>query len=101
MRKIKKNVLDEIKVFKECLQEHQRLPFEEQRLYRFENDYGASVVCHDFSYGGTDNLCELAVIRWSGEKEWTLTYSTHITDNVIGHLKAEDVEKLLLQIKEL
>lgn len=38
-----------------------------QRLYRFENNFGASVVRHNTSYGGKEGLWELAVIKWSEE----------------------------------
>lgn len=36
-----------------------------QKLYRFPNNFGASVVCHSGSYGGRHGLFELATIYWS------------------------------------
>ena len=63
----------------------------------FENGYGASVVKHDFSYGGKDGLYELAVLDTKGE----ITYSTHITDDVIGYLTTQEVTDLLEQIQKL
>ncbi len=69
-----------------------------QRIFRFKNGYGASVVQHSFSYG-----LELAVIRFSGEAndQYTLIYSTPITDDVIGHNTENDIERLLTKIEAL
>ncbi len=72
-----------------------------QVVHRFENGYGASVIQHDFSYGGKEGLWELAVLDFSGDDEGALTYATEITDDVLGHLTEEDVEDLLAQIEEL
>jgi hypothetical protein len=66
-----------------------------QAIYRFENGFGASVVSHFGSYG-----LELAVIRFEGD-DWSLTYDTPITEDVIGHLDSEMLEDLLNQIKAL
>jgi hypothetical protein len=62
----------------------------------FENGYGASVVRHNFSYGGKDGLYELAVI-----KDDNLCYSTPITTDVEGYLSEDEVSELLKQIQEL
>jgi phosphate-selective porin len=73
-----------------------------QRLYRFDNGWGASVIRHSGSYGSDRGLWELAVIRYLGEDDrFRLNYTTPVTDDVIGHLTDDDVEKLLLQISEL
>lgn len=67
-----------------------------QKTYEFENGYGASVICHKGSYGYAKGLWELAVLH-DGE----LCYSTPITDDVIGHLTEEEVQKLLGEINGL
>lgn len=41
-------------------------------LYRFDNNHGASVICHQYSYGGTEGLYELLVARFDGPSPtWT------------------------------
>ena len=72
-----------------------------QKLYKFDNNYGASVVHHSYSYGNEDGLWELAVIEFIDDLDWDITYDTPITDDVIGYLTDEDVEKILHKIKEL
>ena len=68
-----------------------------QKFYKFENGYGASVVCHSFSYGGKDGLWELAIL----DKNNNLCYDTEITNDVIGYLNDEEVENYLNQIEAL
>ncbi len=77
-----------------------------QKVWRFKNGYGASVVQFKTLFGSfgsyTDNKdeWELAVIKFSKDG-FNLTYKTKITDDVIGHLSKEEVEKLLIKIKKL
>jgi hypothetical protein len=73
-----------------------------QKTYHFSNGYGASVVCHNGSYGGPyiqnsdKNLWELAVL--DGDD---ITYHTPITQDVVGHQSESEVEILLKEISEL
>ena len=71
-----------------------------QKLFKFENGFGASVVKHDFSYGGKAGKWELAVIKWDGDN-FQLSYETDITSDVIGYLNWEDVKGLLVKISKL
>lgn len=71
-----------------------------QAIYRFANGYGASVVRHRYSYGSEDGLWELAVLKLV-DGDWPLTYDTDITDDVIGNLDPEEVDELLIRIKNL
>lgn len=68
--------------------------------FKFKNDYGASVMKHQHSYGSDEDLWELGVIRWRDD-EWELNYDTPITSDVIGYLTDEDVRNLLQRIKDL
>lgn len=62
----------------------------------FDNGYGASVAQTPHTYGGSDGLYELAVL-----KNGMITYDTPVTDDVEGYLTTEDVTNLLQQIQEL
>ena len=68
-----------------------------QLVYKFDNGYGASVVKHNFSYGGKKGLYELAVL----DKDGGLCYDTPITEDVIGHLTMGAVDKILVEISHL
>jgi len=67
------------------------------KLYRFDNNYGASVIKHAASYGFAEGLWELAVITWQGNS-YALDYDTPITNDVVGDLSLEEVEEILMQI---
>ena len=72
-----------------------------QKQYKFDNGYGASVVQHNGSYGNENGLWELAVLKWVDEDRYNLTYSTDITDDVVGYLTEEEVQELLVRIESL
>lgn len=64
---------------------------------QFENGYGASVVRHEYSYGGKDGLYELAVL-YNDE----IHYDNPVANgDVLGYLTEEDVTKLLQEIQNL
>ena len=69
-------------------------------IFRFENNYGASVIRVPGSYGYEQGLWELAVIQWFKD-EWHITYNTDITDDVLGYLTDGSVKVFLQKIKEL
>jgi len=66
-------------------------------LMQFENGYGASVVRHEYSYGGKNGLYELAVLDSNNE----LTYDTPITNDVLGYLSEQDITEVLIKIQQL
>ena len=69
-------------------------------VFRFPNNYGASVVKFRGSYGYEQDLWELAVIYFDGDK-YEPSYSTPITRGVLGHLTDEDVVDALEKISQL
>jgi hypothetical protein len=68
-----------------------------QAVITFDNGYGASVVCTPHTYGGDRGLYELAVLGTDGH----LTYSTPVTDDVIGYLRDIDVTDVMERIQQL
>lgn len=68
-----------------------------QKIYKFDNGFGASVVSHSGSYGGTDGLFEIAILDKNGE----ISYDTFITGDVIGWLDFAGVADILERIKNL
>ena len=68
-----------------------------QGVITFDNDYGASVVQTETSYGGKSGLYEMAILDKMGH----LMYTTQITDDVIGYLTPEQVTEKLIQIQDL
>ena len=74
-----------------------------QKVYRFNNGYGASVVRNNFSYGHNAGLWELAVLKFenNGSDDADLCYDTEITDDVVGYLTDNEVVVLLERIRGL
>jgi len=74
-----------------------------QKLYMFENGYGASVIKTSISYGHEEHLWELAVLTFNNLDidDYTLTYDTYITDDVIGYLNNNKVQETLNKIRKL
>ena len=68
-----------------------------QVVITFDNGYGASVVCTPHTYGGDKGLYELAVLGTDGH----LTYSTPVTNDVMGYLRPEDVTDVMAKIQQL
>jgi len=68
----------------------------EAKIYKFKNGYGASIVCHQHSYGGNEGLLELAVLKGD-----SICYDTPVTDDVVGYLTTEKATAILEEIKAL
>lgn len=74
-----------------------------QKIYRFPNNYGASVIKNYMSYGFEQDKWELAVVKFYGEdnEDIDIAYDTPITNDVIGWLEWGEVEGLLEEIYNL
>lgn len=68
-----------------------------QAKMNFENGYGVSVIRTYASYGGTQGLYELGIL----DSEGRLTYSSPITDDVLGYLTPDQVTKYMEEIQKL
>ena len=77
------------------------------KVYKFPNGFGASIVRFRLPYGSygsytsDETEVELAVIEFGSDDDWTLTYKTKITNDVIGHLKEKELIKTLNNIFKL
>jgi hypothetical protein len=68
-----------------------------QRVFEFENGYGASViVSRNYLTGEATGTFELAVLF-----ENDITYDTPVTDDVIAGLSESDVQDTLARIASL
>ncbi|EAE6190763.1 TPA: hypothetical protein LEQ12_002535 [Listeria monocytogenes] len=69
--------------------------FNVQQVYRFPNNYGASVVSGPYTYG-----IELAVILFDNE-DWHIIYDTPITNDILGYLNEVSLKRALKDIYDL
>jgi hypothetical protein len=66
----------------------------------YQNGYGISIICNEFSYGGRDGLFEIAVLI-GDEDNYEICYTTPIASDVIGYLTSEEVNSIIEDIKKL
>ena len=62
----------------------------------FDNKYGVSVITGGGAYATEDKTYELAVLKYD-----KITYSTNITNDVLGHQTPEEVTEIMKRIQEL
>lgn len=67
-----------------------------QWLIGFKNGYKASIITGQYTYTDVEHPYELAVL-----KDGEVCYDTPITDDVIGHLTADEVGEILEKIELL
>ncbi|MFY8248270.1 MAG: hypothetical protein ACOVJ5_01055 [Gloeomargaritales cyanobacterium] len=74
-----------------------------QIVFRFDNNYGLSVVSHSFSYGNKQEKFEIAIIKFNSEDDddWNITYDTLITDDVLGYQSKGDTLDVIRKTMEL
>lgn len=68
-------------------------------IFRFPNDYGASVVKGRYTYGGPE-LWEMGLIFFDEDDCYDLAYEKDFSEDVIGYLTDEEVNRLLEKIIE-
>jgi hypothetical protein len=64
--------------------------------YKFDNGYGASVICNSGSYGVQDGLFEVAILKGDD-----ICYDSPISNDVVGWLDFAGVADILNKIKAL
>lgn len=68
-------------------------------IFRFPNNYGASVVKGKYTYGGDKDLWEMALIYFHDESnDYKLVYEKDFEVDVIGYLTVYQVNELLRKI---
>lgn len=73
-----------------------------QIIFKFPNNYGASVIQGLHTYGGSIGLFELAVIEFDPiSNKYSICYNTPITEDVLGYLTYDEVLENLYNIKNL
>lgn len=94
----------EVKIIRREISAWKTIHQSEDTMYRrrwfFDNGYGASVVRTKYSYGGDEDLYELAVLRGT-EDNFEIRYDTPITVDVLGWLTPRDVVEELRKVKAL
>lgn len=70
-----------------------------QLVYKFPNGFGASVIKGEYSYGGKNNLWEIA--PWNSSRDFIGRSLLDWEDDVLGHLNDNEVNNVLSQIKNL
>lgn len=74
--------------------------FEAQSVLFFDNGYGVSVIKGQSAYSTKDEPYELAVL-FGNENEYSISYNTDITYNVIGYLTEDGVSDIMKKVQEL
>jgi hypothetical protein len=91
------SIFDRVRIeFEENVVEESPIFDGNQIELKFENGYGASLINHFGSYGN-----EIPVLFFDGDENMGITYSTDITDDVLGHLEDEEVIEALNKIRSL
>jgi len=67
-----------------------------QAKHYFPNDYGVSVITGEFFHTSDDEPYEVAILDRLG-----ITYSTPLTDDVLGYQTAEQVQEIMDQVAAL
>lgn len=69
-------------------------------IFRFSNNYGASIIKAVGTYGYAQNLWEMALILFGDDGDWNLTYERDFYDDVKGYLTDDNIIELLEKIKQ-
>jgi len=72
-----------------------------QYIFKFDNNYWASVIIAPYTYWWSEWYFELAVIYFKDEDKYILDYTTPITKDVLWYLLPESVIRYLKEIKNL
>ena len=85
-----------MKKFEDLQFEKHPTGFGKHAIMEFKNGYGVSVVFGNQWYSNGIDTYEIAIL-----KDGRLTYSTHITDDVLGYQTKHEVSEIMKQVQEL
>ncbi len=68
-------------------------------IFKFPNNFGASVVKSEYSYGGTQDLWEIALIKFTNDNDYQLEDYEDFEQDVIGWLSDWQVDEYLTLIR--
>lgn len=72
-----------------------------QKVFKFPNGYGISVISGYGTYSEDDKPYEICVLKFVDEKTYELCYTTEISNDVVGWLTNEEVVDYAEKIKAL
>jgi hypothetical protein len=81
--------------------EHNRDGNWEGVLFRFRNQFGASVVRGQYTYGGEEGLWEITLLKWKGNKSETVCERQRFRTGSIGWNDEDAVQEILNWISKL
>lgn len=69
-------------------------------IFRFPNNYGASVIKSKYTYGGDEDLWEMALLYFHNLSKWDyeLVYEKDFEGDVMGYLSDGKVNEVLKKI---
>lgn len=87
-----------MKKFKDLVFEdrNEGLGFDTQAVMYFKNNYGVSVITGRSAYSNEEKPYEVAIL-YNNE----ITYSTPITDDVLGYNTEKDVSNIMIKVQKL
>lgn len=71
-----------------------------QYVFKFKNNYGASVVKCPGSYGSERDLWEVAIVRFTGN-DWDFCDDNPVSKNPVGYLTDWQVRNMLYILRGL
>ena len=69
-------------------------------IFKFPNNYGASVIKCPASIGNAQDLWEMALIFFNRDYDWHITHERDFDDGDKGYLTDDNVIELLEKIKQ-
>jgi hypothetical protein len=86
-----------VKTFADLKFEKRKHGMGQQAKMQFDNGFGVSVLLGDMFYSNGVDTYEVGILDKAGD----LTYSSGITEDVIGRVSSDEVTKIMKQVQKL